>query len=80
MARGMRLLESNWRDFLRSIAEDKKKGIVLTMQKYSPWGALIEPEDTGKNSMERKERLVLIEAACVAVLVAVYLGYRLFFG
>jgi len=50
------------------------------MQKYSPWGALIEPEDTGKNSMERKERLVLIEAACVAVLVAVYLGYRLFFG
>ena len=80
MARGMRLLEANWRDFLRSIGEDKKKGIVLTMQKYSPWGALIEPEDTGKNSMERKERLVLIEAACVAVLVAVYLGYRLFFG
>lgn len=80
LIRGMRLLEANWRDFLRAIGEDKKKGIVLTMQKHSPWGALIEPEGPGKNSMERKEKLILIEAACVAVLVAVYLCYRLLFG
>ncbi len=80
LLRGMRLLEANWRDFLRSIGEDKKKGIALTLQKYSPWGALVEPEGTRKTPVDRKEKLVLIEAACVAVLAAVYLCYRLFFG
>lgn len=73
LIRGMKLLESNWRDFLRAIGEDKKKGIVLTMQKYSPWGTLMEPEET-------KKKQFLIEAACVAALAAVYLCYRLFFG
>lgn len=79
LIRGMKLLEANWRDFLKAIGEDKKKGIVLTMQKYSPWGVLMEPEETKKSSMETKEKQFLIEAACVAVLAAVYLCYRLFF-
>lgn len=80
LIRGMRLLEANWRDFLSSIGEDKKKGITLTMQKHSPWGILTKPDRTRKPSIDRKEKLVLAEAACVAVLVALYLCYRLFFG
>jgi len=80
LIRGMKLLEGNWRDFLKSIGENDKKGITLTMQKHSPWGMLMEPEELTKDGKKGKEKLILAEAACVAALVLVYLCYRLFFG
>lgn len=80
LIRGMKLLEGNWRDFLKSIGENDKKGITLTMQKHSPWGILMEPEELTKDGKKGKEKLILAEAACVAALVLVYLCYRLFFG
>lgn len=78
--KGMRLLENNWREFLRSIGENDKKGIVLRMQKYSPWGALAEPEDIKKGAKEKKDRTILVEAACAAVIVVVFICYRILFG
>ena len=80
LVRGMRLLESNWRDFLKAAGENEKKGISLTMQKHSPWGLLMEPEDIKKDEGRDKEKVFLTRMACVAALVAGYLCYRLFFG
>lgn len=80
LARGMRLLESNWREFLKTAGESEKKGITLTMQKHSPWGILMEPEDMKKDEGKEKEKVFLTRMACVAALVAGYLCYRLFFG
>lgn len=77
---GMKLLEGNWREFLKSIGESDKKGIALTMQKHSPWAMLMEPEELRKDGKKGKDKLILAEAACVAVMAAVYLCYRLFFG
>lgn len=80
LKKGMRLLEDNWKEFLRAMGEDEKKGIVLRMQKRSPWGMLAEPGDIKKAGKEKKNRLILTEAACVAVIAVIYLCYRLFFG
>ncbi len=80
LIRGMKLLEENWREFLKSIGENEKKGITLTMQKHSPWGMLMEPDELKKDGKKGKEKLILAEAACVAIMVLVYLCYRLFFG
>lgn len=80
LIRGMKLLEGNWREFLKSIGESDKKGISLTMQKHSPWGMLMEPEELERDGKKGKEKLILAEAACVAALVMVYLCYRLLFG
>ena len=80
LIRGMKLLESNWREFLKAIGESDKKGIVFTMQKHSPWALLMEPDELRKDGKKGREQLILAEAACVAVLAAVYLCYRLFFG
>lgn len=80
LIRGMRLLEGNWRDFLKSIGENEKKGIVLTMQKHSPWGVLMEPTSLDKGKGEKKDKkVVLTEIACVAALVVIYLCFRMFF-
>lgn len=80
LIRGMRLLEGNWRDFLKSIGESEKKGIVLTMQKHSPWGMLMEAANLEKDKGDKKEKkIVLTEIACIAALVVIYLCFRLFF-
>ncbi len=81
LIRGMKLLESNWRDFLKAVGEDEKKGIALRMQKHSPWGFLMEPEALKRGDKETDNKKVLItQAVCIAVLVLGYLCYRLFFG
>ena len=80
LIQGMRLLENNWREFLRAIGENEKRGIVLKMQKYSPWGFLAEPEDFKREAKENRTRMILIEAACVAAVILVYICYRIFFG
>ncbi|GFI49852.1 hypothetical protein IMSAGC020_01053 [Lachnospiraceae bacterium] len=80
LIRGMRLLESNWREFLKTAGESEKKGISLKVQKHSPWGFLMEPEGIGKDGSKDKEKVFLTRIACVAALVAGYLCYRLFFG
>lgn len=80
LIRGMRLLEGNWREFLKSIGENEKKGIVFAMQKHSPWAMLSKPEELRKDGKKGKEKLILAEAACAAAMIVLYLCYRLFFG
>lgn len=80
LLRGMRILEGNWKDFLKSIGESEKKGITLKMQKHSPWGMLMEPMSLDKDKGEAKEKkVVLTEIACVAALIIIYLCFRMFF-
>lgn len=80
LLRGMLLLEENWREFLKSIGEDEKQGISLKMQKYSPWGILLEPGGRRWFFKGKSSRIILIEAAVVAVLMVIYLCYRLLAG
>lgn len=80
LLRGMRLLEENWRDFLKSIGENEKHGISLKMQKHSPWGILLEPGEHMRFFKGKSTRIILTEAVVVAVLMVVYLCYRLLTG
>ncbi len=80
LLRGMRLLEENWRDFLKSIGENEKQGISLKMQKYSPWGILLEPGGQMRFFKGKSSRIILTEAAVVAVLLIVYLCFRFITG
>lgn len=82
LIRGMKLLESNWREFLKAVGENEKKGIALKMQKHSPWGFLMEPEPLkkGDGDITDNKKALITQAVCVAVLVLGYLCYRLFFG
>ena len=82
LIRGMKLLESNWREFLKAVGENEKKGIALKMQKHSPWGFLMEPEPLkkGNGDITDNKKALITQAVCVAVLVLGYLCYRLFFG
>lgn len=80
LLRGMRLLEENWRDFLKSIGENEKKGISLKMQKHSPWGILLEPGEHRTLFRGKSSRILLSELIVVAALIVVYLCYRLIVG
>ncbi len=80
LLRGMWLLEENWRDFLKSVGENEKQGISLKMQKYSPWGILLEPGEQRRFFKGKASRFILAEAIVVSVLLVVYLCYRLLIG
>lgn len=80
LLRGMRLLEENWREFLKSIGENEKHGISLKMQKHSPWGILLEPGEQRHFFSGKSTKIILTEAIVVAVLLVIYLCYRLFAG
>lgn len=80
LAKGRKILEENWREFLRAAGESDKKRIVLRMQKHSPWGMLEEPEETGKSGRKKKDSLILAEIIGTAVIVVIYICYRIFFG
>ncbi|MCI8375803.1 MAG: hypothetical protein HFI29_10270 [Lachnospiraceae bacterium] len=77
--RGARLLEENWRDFLAALALDKEgKGIVLRMQRYSPWGALAEAEERRRERDQKAEQIFLKQALVVAVIALLYFLWRFF--
>ncbi|EOS37468.1 hypothetical protein C808_03447 [Lachnospiraceae bacterium M18-1] len=80
LLRGMRLLEDNWKAFLKSIGENEKKGISLKMQKHSPWGILLEPGEHRSLFRGKSSKILLSEAIVVAVLIVVYLCYRMLAG
>ena len=77
--RGIRLLEENWREFLKAMGEKGKLGFSLTAQKYSPWGFLIEPEDLKKSPKEKKDKITRLQIMGLIILGIGYLCYRLFF-
>lgn len=80
LRKGILFLEKNWREFLQSIGEDEKKGISLAVQRYSPWGILLEAEGGSDLTKEKRKKIMLAEMLGLAALGIVYLFYRLFFG
>lgn len=79
LLKGIKILEENWKQYLKSIGESEKKGISLKMQKHSPWGALLEPG--GHQRLERGTgKMLLTRTIAVVALVLVYFCYRMFFG
>ena len=70
--RGLLLLEQNWKDFLSSIGENEKKGISLSLQRFSPWGIAEENEKLKKaRKNERQENgkkgVFSLETICLAL-------------
>lgn len=80
LLKGIKLLEENWKQYLKSIGENEKKGISLKMQKHSPWGALLEPGDHRRMEKGNPGKMLLTRAIGVVALLLVYFCYRLFFG
>ena len=76
LSSGLRILEENWRDFLRAIGKERDHAFTLRLQKQSPWGSLIEPE---KHRPEKKvdvEKVLLAASIILAIIAAVYLMLR----
>ena len=76
--KGARLLEENWKDFLSALGQEGRS-ITLRMQRYSPWGAMVEAEERRKARDQKAERLFLKQALVVAVVVLIYLIGKQFF-
>ncbi len=81
--RGLLLLEQNWKDFLASIGENEKKGISLSLQRFSPWGIAEENEKlkkTRKNAGNKDEKkgVFSLETICLALAVLIILFCWLF--
>lgn len=85
LRRGLVLLEKNWKEFLKSIGEEERKDILLTLQKYSIWGQLLKPESRRRNQKAkpqeaRRDRIMMMQIIALAAIGAVYILFRLFFG
>lgn len=85
LRRGLKLLEENWKAFLRSVGEEERKDIFLTFQKHSRWGELLRADlrkdkEKEKQPGQKRERIMAAEAVCAAAVVIVYILCRLFFG
>lgn len=76
--KGARLLEENWKDFLTALGREGRS-ITLRMQRYSPWGAMIEAEERRKARDQKAEQLFLKQALVVAVIVFLYFMGKQFF-
>ena len=76
--KGARLLEENWRDFLSAL-DREGRSITLRVQRYSPWGAMMEAEERRKARDQKAEQLLLKQALVVAaVLILYFIGRRFF--
>lgn len=75
---GMRLLEKNWREFLEAVHLGNRRDLALALQKYSPWGAAMEPEGVTRQKSRKDKIMITIAAACTAA-VFIFLCYRMFF-
>lgn len=74
---GLLLLEKNWREFLKSIGEEERKELLVSLQKYSIWGQLLKPEGKREIKKEkprdvRRERVIMALIIILAVIAAVY--------
>ena len=76
--KGAGLLEEDWKDFLSALGREGKN-ITLRMQRYSPWGAMMEAEERRKARDQKAERLFLKQALVVAAVVILYFIGRRFF-
>lgn len=76
--KGAGLLEEDWKDFLSALGREGKS-IALRMQRYSPWGAMMEAEERRKARDQKAERLFLKQALVVAAVVILYFIGRRFF-
>lgn len=76
--RGARLLEENWKDFLSALGQEGRS-ISLRLQRYSPWGAMMEAEERRKARDQKAEQLFLKQALVVAAVILLYmLGRHIF--
>ena len=48
LSSGLRILEENWRDFLRAIGKERDHAFTLRLQKQSPWEVLLSLKNIGQ--------------------------------
>lgn len=72
---GLRLLEENWKDFLKSIHLEDRESLYLTLQKYSPWGAVLKQKKEKLPIKLEKDKLL-----AVCVIAGVLIGLLFYFA
>ncbi len=77
LQRGLKLIEGNWKEFLKSIGEEENRRFALNLQRYSPWGGQLIP---GKQKKTGGEKIVFRAAVILFVLVVGVLCLRFFLG
>lgn len=77
--KGLRRLKENWREFLTAIGGNGRD-MNLRMQRYSPWGAIVEGEKKRKVREEKENQLFKKQVLFLAGLILLYLGWKFFFS
>ncbi len=72
---GLRVLEDNWKEFLRAIGKRQDSSYTLKLQNMSPWGSLMEPAKHRTGKRVDVEKFLL--AAAVLFITAVILYFLL---
>ena len=70
---GLRVLEDNWKEFLRSIGKAMDSSFMLKLQNVSPWGSLMDP------ARQKAGRRVDIEKFLLVATIIFMIGAILYF-
>ena len=70
---GLRVLEDNWKEFLRSIGKAMDSSFMLKLQNVSPWGSLMDP------ARHKAGRRVDIEKSLLVATIIFMIGAILYF-
>lgn len=70
---GLRVLEDNWKEFLRSIGKAMDSSFMLKLQNVSPWGSLMDP------ARHKAGRRVDIEKFLLVATIIFMIGAILYF-
>lgn len=70
---GLKLIDEDWKEFLKAIGEEENRRFVLNLQRYSPWGSQLEP---GKQRKAGGGKIVFRTAVLLFALVVGILFLR----
>ncbi len=69
---GLRILEENWKEFLRSIGKAMDSSSMLKLQSISPWGSLMEPAKHKAGKRVDIEKFLLVATVIFIAAAMIY--------
>lgn len=69
---GLRILEENWKEFLRSIGKTMDSSSMLKLQSISPWGSLMEPAKHKAGKRVDIEKFLLVATVIFIAAAMIY--------
>lgn len=73
---GLRILEENWKEFLRSIGKAIDSSSMLKLQNLSPWGSLMEPSKHKAGKRVDIEKFLLTVTVIFIIAAIIYFLLR----